>query len=131
MTGPSVLVFDGDCGFCTSAAVWASKQFRRGEIMVPWQRLSADELVALRLHPSDVANAAWWVDEQGARSRGSRAAGRALVAGGGWRWVVGWLFLLPPASWIAAVVFHLVVRWRYKLPGGTPACQWSDADTIT
>lgn len=117
-----VLVFDGDCGFCTSAARWAERGFRHGERAEPWQLLGAEVLGTFGLSVEDVQQAAWWVDIDGTRERGHRAAGRALRAGGGWRRGFGGLVLTPPASWLSAGVYRLVVRWRYRLPGGTPAC---------
>lgn len=118
-----LLIFDGDCGFCTSAANWAARRFRHGERIEPWQRLGADELVKLGLSLHQVQKAAWWVGAGGAAERGHRAVGRALQAGGGWRAVAGTIVLLPPMSWLATAVYALTVRWRYRLPGGTPACR--------
>ncbi len=118
-----VLVFDGDCGFCTSAARWAERRFRRGERAEPWQLLGEERLASFGLSAQDVEQAAWWVDGAGTRERGHRAAGRALQAAGGWRRVVGVFVLTPPTSWISAGAYRVVVRWRYRLPGGTPACR--------
>jgi uncharacterized protein YbjT (DUF2867 family)/predicted DCC family thiol-disulfide oxidoreductase YuxK len=119
----AVLIFDGDCGFCTSAARWAESGFHRGERAEAWQLLGENALASFGLSARDVQEAAWWVDGAGAPERGHRAAGRALQAGGGWRRVLGWFTLHPPTSWIAAGAYRLVVRFRYRLPGGTPACR--------
>lgn len=119
----SLLIFDGDCGFCTTVATWSAKRFRHGERAQPWQRLDSDFLTAHHFTLSEFGAAAWWVDDSGLRERGHRAVGRALVADGGvWR-VLGSLALTPPTSWVAASLYRVVVRWRYKLPGGTPACR--------
>ena len=126
MTGASanaVLIYDGDCGFCTTAARWTEKGFRHGERIEAWQLLGESRLTALRLSVSDVQQAAWWVGADGSLERGHRAVGRALAAAGGWRRVVGTIVLVPPTSWIAAGVYRLVVHYRYRLPGGTPACK--------
>jgi len=119
----AVLVFDGDCGFCTSAARWAERRFRHGERAEAWQLLGEEALASFGLSLHDVEQAAWWVDGSGTPERGYRAAGRALQACGGWRRVLGWSALTPPTSWIAAGAYRLVVRFRYRLPGGTPACR--------
>lgn len=115
----SVLIYDGDCGFCTTSATWAARKFRRGEKAMAWQLLNRGFLEEHGLSSDDVQQAAWWVDSTGLRERGHRAVGRALQAGSGPRRVVGWLVLTPPSSWLAAGIYRLVVRWRYRLPGGT------------
>jgi len=37
--------------------------------------------------------------------------------------LVGRLLLVPPVSWLAAVGYSVVSRYRYLFPGGTPACK--------
>ncbi len=123
MSGSSVLVFDGDCGFCTSAAEWAARRFTDGERAVAWQQLSETELESLGLSRDQVANAAWWVRADGGLERGHRAVGMALRAGGGWRRLPAFVMLTPPTNLVAGAVYGLVVKYRYKLPGGTAACQ--------
>lgn len=130
MTGPSdrpvgeltaprpVLVFDGDCAFCTSSA-------RRGqrwlglEHVEPWQFLDLEEL---GLTEAECNEAVQWVAADGSVVAAERAVGAALVhAGGVWRWI-GRLLLAPGVVWIAGVVYRWVARNRSRLPGGTPAC---------
>jgi predicted DCC family thiol-disulfide oxidoreductase YuxK len=118
----SVLIYDGDCGFCTTTARWAARKFGNGARAMPWQFLDDGFFQSHRLSHRDVQEAAWWVDSNGRRERGHRAVGRALQAGGGFRRVAGRLVLTWPTSWVAAGVYRLIVRWRYRLPGGTPAC---------
>jgi len=118
-----LLIFDGDCGFCTTAAHWAQSQLRHGERVEAWQLLGPDVLESFGLSLRDVEQAAWWIDSEGRPARGHRAAGKVLQAAGGWHRTAGWLVLTPPSSWVAAGVYRLVVRWRYRLPGGTPACR--------
>lgn len=122
-SGRPILIFDGDCGFCTTAAHWARRRLRHGERVEPWQMLGTEVLAALGLSTRDVEEATWWVDAGGNRWRGHRAAGKVLQASGGWRRGMGWIILLPPTSWLAAGIYRVVVRWRYRLPGATPACR--------
>jgi predicted DCC family thiol-disulfide oxidoreductase YuxK len=119
----SILVYDGDCGFCTTAARWAARKSHDGERAEAWQFLDEDLLEEHGLSLDDVKEAAWWVDDRGHRERGHRAIGRALQAGGSLRYAFGWFVLTPPTSWLSAGVYRLIVRWRYRLPGGTPACR--------
>jgi predicted DCC family thiol-disulfide oxidoreductase YuxK len=118
------LVFDGDCGFCTTSANWIARHWpeRDGPVATPWQRLPADVVTASTLTVADFQRAAWWID--GSRQEeGSRAVGRAFIAAGGAWALVGWALLVPPISWVAPLGYRLVARYRYRLPGGTPACK--------
>lgn len=119
----AILIFDGDCGFCTSVSGWSARRFQHGERAQAWQLLDVGVLDHHGLSKPDVQDAAWWVDDSGLRERGHRAIGRALHADGGFWKFLSWFVLTPPTSWIAAGVYKVVVRWRYKLPGGTPACR--------
>jgi len=124
----STFIFDGDCGFCTSSAHWLQKQFRHGERAEAGQLLDNRVLESLGLTRTDVEQAAWWVDAKGNLARGHRAIGKALQVGGAHRRVAGWLTLTPPTSWLAAGLYDVVVRWRYRLPGGRPACRIDDRE---
>jgi predicted DCC family thiol-disulfide oxidoreductase YuxK len=114
------LIFDGDCGFCTTSAGWMRRRLPATVEVVPWQRVELDEI---GLTKEQVSTAAYWVTASGERDRGHRAVGHALLrCGGGWK-LLGRLCLVAPTSWIAAAVYRLVARYRYRLPGGTPACR--------
>ncbi|MDA8379526.1 MAG: DCC1-like thiol-disulfide oxidoreductase family protein [Actinomycetota bacterium] len=120
--GP-LLIFDGDCRWCSAAAGYAARHLHHGERVVAWQSLGARGLSAVGLSREDASVAAWWVDGPESRHRGHKAVGKALVATGGWRRCAGALALVPPTSWIAAGAYRVIVRTRSRLPGGTPACR--------
>jgi predicted DCC family thiol-disulfide oxidoreductase YuxK len=120
--GP-LLVYDGDCGFCTASAAWISQRWPDGSTAaaVPSQALDDGELERLGLTGRDVARSAWWVDGDG-RLGGHRAVAAALAASDGpWR-TAGRLLAVPPLSWIGAAVYRAVARHRHRLPGATPSC---------
>jgi predicted DCC family thiol-disulfide oxidoreductase YuxK len=121
--GHSVLVFDGDCGFCTSAAEWVSRDCRPGFESVAWQHLGTDGLKNLGLSIKEAQEAAWWVGETGRLFKGHRAIAESLRSCKGWRRTGGTLLSIPPVSWLSAAVYAVVVRYRHRLPGGTPACR--------
>jgi predicted DCC family thiol-disulfide oxidoreductase YuxK len=112
------LVFDGDCGFCTTSANWLA---RGGRVAIePWQFL---DLATVGLTTEQVSTSVWWLEDDHPVEHSSRAIGRALVAGGmPWSWA-GRVLLLPPVRPLADAVYRLVARYRYRLPGGTPACR--------
>lgn len=117
--GP-MLIFDGDCRFCTSSARWIGHRLPANAHVEPWQWL---DLVALGLTERNVTTAAYWVDERGRKYRGHRSIGRALMASGGLWKPIGALILVPPFSWLAALVYVVIAKNRHRLPGGTPACK--------
>jgi predicted DCC family thiol-disulfide oxidoreductase YuxK len=113
------LVFDGDCGFCTTSAQWFEQHARTEVDVKPWQHL---DLAAIGLTEEQVTTAAYWVDGPHQR-RGHRAVAQALQhCSAGWR-AVGRVIDLAPVRPLANVGYRLVSRYRYKLPGGTPACR--------
>jgi predicted DCC family thiol-disulfide oxidoreductase YuxK len=115
-----MLIFDGDCRFCTSSATWIGHRLPDGVRVEPWQRL---DLGAYGLTEHDVTTAAYWVDESGQKYRGHRSIAKALIAADGVWKPIGSALLIPPISWIAALVYFAVAKNRYRLPGGTPACK--------
>jgi predicted DCC family thiol-disulfide oxidoreductase YuxK len=118
-----VLVYDGDCSFCSSSARWIAAHWNGAQRAVAWQHLSPDELARRGLTLDDVRRAVWWIDPSRGRSRGHLAIARALQAAPGWRSAVGRILLVPPFRWLAAGAYPLIARWRHRLPGGTPACR--------
>jgi predicted DCC family thiol-disulfide oxidoreductase YuxK len=115
-----ILIFDGDCSFCTTSAAWIEHRVPDEVRVEPWQRL---DLAALGLTEHDVTTAAYWVDDHGTTYRGHRSIAKALIAAGGAWKPVGLLMLVPPFSWLAALAYGVVAKNRHRLPGGTPACK--------
>lgn len=115
-----LLIYDGDCGFCTESAAWCRARFRRPVDVQPWQAL---DLAAFGLTEHDVTTAAYWIDEDGRAHRGHEAAGHALKAMRGLWPRLGQVVLLPPVRPLARGVYALVARNRQRLPGSTDACR--------
>lgn len=116
-TSTGTLVYDADCGFCTTSAEWLEAH---GDCaVVPWQGM---DLAAAGLTEDEVTSAAYWL-EGGEKRRGSRAIAAALRSCGPAYAALGRLIDLPPVRPLAAVGYGLVARYRYKLPGGTDACR--------
>jgi len=116
-----LLIFDGDCAFCTSSVEflrrWVDRTGRYG--IEPWQRV---DLSAYGLTEADCVEAAQFVDVDGAIHPGHRAIAEALRQGApGWR-PVGRLLTLPAINALASRVYGWVAGHRHQLPGGTPAC---------
>ncbi len=125
-TALPVLVYDGDCGFCTAWAGRAATMLDGRARVVPWQQLEHDGLAGLGLTAEEAGDASWWVDGGGRRFGGAASVAKVLEASGGPRRPLGAAMGVPPVSWLAAGVYALVVRLRHRLPGATPECRRSN-----
>lgn len=113
-----VLVYDGDCAFCTSCARILEKIGPDTEI-VAWQLTDLD---ALGITATQAADAVQWVQTDGTIRSGHEAIAATLCsAGRTWR-LIGHALLLPGISLAAAKAYRLIADNRYRLPGSTPAC---------
>lgn len=113
-----MLVFDGDCAFCTSSARALGRIGPRAGI-VAWQQADLD---TLGITEEQAIEAVQWVGADGTVLAGHEAIAAVLASAGPvWR-LVGRTITLPGISAIAAVVYRLVADNRHRLPGGTPAC---------
>ena len=117
-----ILIYDGDCGFCTSAAMRISDRWRVPAKATSWQDLGGDGLAGFGLSAADGQKAAWWVDSDGRLFEGHLAVAKSLIAARGWRGAVGKVILIPPVGGVAALGYRVVVRNRHRLPGSTKAC---------
>lgn len=122
-TAEGMLIFDGDCGFCTASVLWLIRRFRMPVDAVPWQSLEADgRLAELGLTPAQTSRWAWWA-EDGRLWRGHRAIGKGLRAcRGAWPLMGALLLVPPPLCWPLIAGYRLVANLRGRLPGATPAC---------
>lgn len=118
-----MLIYDGDCGFCTQTALWLQAKLATPITVVPWQQI--DDLAALGLTELDVSTAVYWVDAYGRLGRGSVGVARALTHTKGSLVIAGWLMLTPPVKQAAAIAYPIIARNRQRLPGATAACAMS------
>jgi predicted DCC family thiol-disulfide oxidoreductase YuxK len=113
-----VLVYDGDCGFCTTCARFLERIGPDAEI-VAWQ---LTDLAELGVTEEQAADAVQWVAVDGTVRSGHEAIAAVLSSAGRiWR-IAGRLIVLPGVSRLAARAYRLTADNRYRLPGGTPAC---------
>lgn len=127
MTAPRhVLIFDGDCGFCTSTANYIVAHSTAPIDAVAWQLTDVSEF---GLTEAETAKRVWFVT-RGEAFGGHLAIAQILWLQRRWWWKsLGWLMTVPPFCWIASLGYALVARFRHRLPGGTPACVARNAST--
>jgi predicted DCC family thiol-disulfide oxidoreductase YuxK len=108
-----VLLYDGECGFCTRLVVTATDRLAADVDYLPFQTAP---LTTYGVSAAEAGHSVVWVSVEGRISHGSEAAARLLVASGGAWEVLGRLLLAPPFSFAAAVVYWLVARNRRHIP---------------
>ena len=115
----AVLIFDGDCGFCTTTANYI-KAHSSVEIEIqPWQWA---ELADFGL-TKEQASAKVQMVVDGQVYSGHKAFAKILCIQKQWWFkLLGAILVIPPFSWGARIGYYFVAKYRHKLPGGTPAC---------
>lgn len=117
---PPVLLFDGDCGFCTTSVGWVRRVVRPSANVAAWQ---LTDLAALGVTEQQCRRSIQWVPAAG-RVDDAAGAAAALVRTGRGAWpVVGMLLSLPVVAQVADVVYRLIARHRHRLPGSTASCE--------
>lgn len=116
----AVLIFDGDCGFCTSTANWIKKNSLVAVEVFPYQwtdlgqfGLTAEEAAAkVQLVVGDKIFSGHYC-----MSKLLLIQPNALLK------LLGALMVMPGVEPISSKVYDWVAANRQKLPGGTPACK--------
>ncbi|MET9338291.1 MULTISPECIES: thiol-disulfide oxidoreductase DCC family protein [unclassified Nonomuraea] len=115
----SLLVFDGDCAFCTTCVRFVERLLPTKAEIIPWQFA---DLRALGVSQARAEYELLWVDERGAVFGGAQAVAKLLIdAGLPWS-PLGLLLRVPPVRWLAHGLYRAVANNRHRLPGGSPAC---------
>ena len=115
-----VLIFDGDCGFCTTTANWIEK----------------NSLIPVEIQPYQWAKLAdFGLTEEEAAAKVQLVVGGKVFAGhhcmakllliqpNALLKFLGAVMVMPGVDPISAKVYEWVAANRHKLPGGTPACK--------
>lgn len=120
MTRRPVLLYDGDCAFCTSCARLAEKRIRPDAVIVAWQFA---DLAELGVSEAQATDAVQWVGVDGAVRSGHEAVAAMLISAGPISRLIGRLLRWPGISGVAARAYTLIAANRHRLPGGTPTCR--------
>jgi predicted DCC family thiol-disulfide oxidoreductase YuxK len=113
-----LLVFDGECGFCTRALGWLRFADRRRVIeTLPYQHPSAPE--RLGLDRGECAASVHWRGPDGTRAQGAEAINAALAVALDADWP---LRLYRRTAALQNRLYQWVSEHRHRLPGITPWC---------
>ncbi|MCF8528856.1 MAG: DUF393 domain-containing protein [Aquiluna sp.] len=114
-----ILLFDGDCSFCSSSARVLKRMVGKKVDVLAYQHV---ELGPFGISKIECEAAVQYLDGN-KRSSGHEAIADALIASKS-IWSLAGLFLkLPVITSAGFLVYEWVSKNRHKLPGGTPACQ--------
>jgi predicted DCC family thiol-disulfide oxidoreductase YuxK len=122
MSAPSTatLIFDGDCGFCTSTANYIVRTSSVPVTAYAWQLTDVSRLGLTEAQTADRVYLVIGDETFG----GHLAFAYLLFIQRNWALkAIGWLMTVPPLCWLAFIGYRLVARYRHRLPGGTPACK--------
>ena len=133
-----MLLYDGDCAFCTRCARLAERRVATSAMIIPWQSADLEEL---GIDAGEVSQAVVWLSNGPDSTRDRFRHGGPGIAGGvghmaGPRAIAallgssrsipqraaGWLLDLPGVRHLAWIVYRWVARNRHRMPGGTPQC---------
>ncbi|RCW43742.1 putative DCC family thiol-disulfide oxidoreductase YuxK [Halopolyspora algeriensis] len=114
-----VLVYDGDCGFCTGSARLVERLPVRVRL-APWQE---EDLTALRTTEERARHEVLWVDSAGHVFGGGMAVAELLKhCRGPWK-VLGRVLAAPGIRTVVDGVYRRVSANRQHLSFATPACR--------
>ena len=114
------LVFDGDCGFCTTVAKHFEKRSRVPIDIAAWQ---LTDLSRLGLTAYQASAQVYLVFDSKLFGGHEAFAEFMRLQGDPFHRVVASLMRAPGLCRLSAWAYRLVAKNRHRLPGGTPACQ--------
>jgi predicted DCC family thiol-disulfide oxidoreductase YuxK len=116
----SVLIFDGDCGFCTTVSNFAVKNTKLPVRAEAWQLVDVTKYGVTK---DQTAKRVYFI-HNGKTYAANQAVAKLLALKNNLFYkTLGYLLQIPPISWIAIPGYYLVAKFRHMLPGGTPACK--------
>jgi len=116
----SVLIFDGDCSFCTSTANYFTKSTAGRVRAEAWQ---LTDLTKYGLTSEQTIKRVYLIGESKQYEANWAFAKLLTLQTNVFYKLLGYLLFIPPISWLAIPGYYLVARYRHLLPGGTPACK--------
>lgn len=125
--GTPVLIFDGDCAFCTSSLHFGERLLGTdGWAAIPFQFAEMDALAEFTAGAATRERAEreiLWITPTGQVHGGADAVARLLLRTRRVPWVLlGAVALLPGFRALTDVIYRLIAANRHRLPGGSPAC---------
>ena len=123
-----VLIFDGDCGFCTTTANYIVKKSKSPIVAHAWQLIDVTEYGILQ---PQAQQRVYMVDNGHAYGGHEAFAHILRLQKNVLLSAIAFVMVVPPVCWLSRVAYALVAKYRHKLPGGTPACKLPSVETTS
>jgi predicted DCC family thiol-disulfide oxidoreductase YuxK len=120
-----ILIFDGDCGFCTTTANWIHKNSLITIEVQPYQWAKLEDF---GLTAEEAADKVQLVAEGKVFAGHHCMAKLLLMQPNVLLKFLGAVMVAPGVDPISAKFYDWVAANRHKLPGGTPACKMPKKD---
>ena len=123
-----VLIFDGDCGFCTTTSNYIVKHSRTPITAHAWQLIDVTEYGILQPQAQERV----YLIDNGHAYAGHEAFAHILrLQKNPILSALAFVMVVPPICWLSRIGYALVARYRHRLPGGTPACKTPSGDSTS
>jgi predicted DCC family thiol-disulfide oxidoreductase YuxK len=116
----AIVIYDGDCAFCSSAARFAQRRIAKELNFAAYQ---LTELAPYGLTAAECAQSLKFVDQNGKIHSAQNAIAEILISSGKLWYGFGKFLKLPGINFLAALGYKFVAANRHRLPGGTPTCK--------
>ena len=116
----NILIFDGDCGFCTTTANWITKNSLVRVVAQPYQWA---KLAEFGLTEKEAAAKVQLISGGKIYAGHHCMAKLLLIQPNALLKLLGAVMVMPGVEPISAKVYDWVAANRQSLPGGTPACK--------
>jgi predicted DCC family thiol-disulfide oxidoreductase YuxK len=116
----AIVIYDGDCAFCSSAARLAQKRIAPKLTYSPYQ---FTELAKYAITVQAAQSSLKFVAASGQVFSANFAVSQIMRSGNRFWNIVGVVVDLPIIRSLAALGYNLTAKYRHKLPGGTPTCK--------
>lgn len=119
-TEKPTLIFDGDCGFCTSVARHFEKRSFTPIGITPWQRTNLATFGLTELEAREQV----YLYRDGELFAGAECFAELMrIQGDPFHRLVAATMRAPGMRRLSAAGYRFVARNRHRFPGGTPACE--------
>ena len=123
---PPILLFDGDCAFCSSCARALVRWVPGPAVIEPWQQIELSPL-GVTIDEVDAAIVMVGVDLQ--HTAGPEAAADLFRSSTATPWrVAGRILGLRPVLVVVWPLYRWIARNRHRMPGGTAQCALPQAE---